>query len=140
MTLLFQIISTAFMVASAYFWIRGNLWMSLETILQLSATKWGSNIDLAQSLISQRCDSVIAFTFLLIGFLIQIWSSYIPDKPCPFIKSWFYGIVFFLSLWFVIFTIGNCIARTMEKVELEKIKIIREQKESAKSQIPSSEK
>jgi hypothetical protein len=113
--------------------------MSLETILQLSATKWGSNIDLTQNLISQRCDSVVAFAFLFIGFLIQIWSSYIPDKPCPFIKSWLYGIVLFLSLCFVAFTIGNCIARTMEKIELEKIKIMCEQKES-KNKPPSDKK
>lgn len=121
MILLCQIVSTAFMLVSAYFWIRGNLWMTSQTAKDMSTTKYGGNPIQARYLVSQQCDSVIAFLGLVIGFLIQVWSFYMPNKQIPLIRFWLYGLVIFSISVIVLYLIGNWISRSMEKKKMKGI-------------------
>ncbi len=115
MALLIQIISTALMLTSAYFWIRGGLWMSFATMQQLAAPQWDSNPAVVRSLISQRCDSSVTFALLVFGQALTIWAYYAPSKPLPFVKSWLAGTLIFLSTCLAAYTIGNYTSRTLER-------------------------
>ena len=112
-----QVVSTALMLTSSYFWIRGNLWMSLETMKQIGATAWDSNPAVVRNLISQRADSTVAFAFLVLGLLLSVWLPCISDRLLPSVrKTWLLGTVILVLAGFVFYLTGNCVSRTMEHV------------------------
>jgi hypothetical protein len=55
-----------------------GLLMPDTKIDEVSATKWGSNSSLKESLIQNKQDASIGYIFIFSGFLLQLISVFIP--------------------------------------------------------------
>ncbi len=98
---------SAFPIAAAlvasYFWIRLDVWRSDNTIRQLSGENKTAEIDL----ISRRIDSRMALFLIVLAAIVQAF----------WVKS-----VLPLGILLTLAPVGNFIARTVEKIQLEGFK------------------
>jgi len=60
---------------ASWFLLICNLGLDVKTIAELSATKWGYNLNVARTLAKQNADSWIGFALLLIAFCFQLANS-----------------------------------------------------------------
>jgi hypothetical protein len=100
----------AAVLAGSYFWIRLDIWRTNETIDELCNSGSSSNESLKRDLISRRVDSRAAIALLLVAAVVQALSLWSMN-----------GMFIFMFMLLELIPLVNYIARSVEKVQLEKI-------------------
>ncbi len=75
-----QITALCLTLGSAFFLIKGVLFMPTKDIAQISSTYWNYNSNLVKNMTGSRADTIVGFFILLISFLFQMINSLWPMR------------------------------------------------------------
>ncbi len=94
---------------ASWFLLVGNLGLGVKTIAELSATKWGYNLDAAKTLAKQNADSWMGFALLLIAFCLQLANSLWEMGWDDFAVNW-KGVALALGVGLISFFVCRAIS------------------------------
>ena len=111
-----QITALLLVLLSSLLLIKGKITLSVESLAELSKSKWGYNLDVAKSLTQERADTIVGFIILLFSLFLQVanmlwpmrWSDFATNKK---------GIILAL----VTFAIISCIAYVSSNILQQKL-------------------
>ncbi len=99
--------SKGLIFGASYFWIRGPLWRSKRTVSTLAS---GSGDDVIRTFTGEKGDSVVAFTLLALGMLL--------DGLVTLLENWdelnkFIVVIIMFVTGILIYFVGNCWSRSI---------------------------
>ena len=114
---IFQLLSIIFLAAGSYIWIRVPWWIDDNGISKISS---GDKESIARNLISQKCDSKVAFFLIGLGTFSELMFIVLSDFDVGHIFSGLLKFVAFFLIGFLLYFIGNKYSRGMEKLIFKK--------------------
>lgn len=114
------IIGLCLALAGSFLLAKSIITKDIATIQKEIGTYWNHNIFLLKGAIFQRYESFIGGLFLVVGFLLQLSSYFLPKSENNYMNLFSPGIinyVFLILFSIVLIWLGNIIAR---KISLEK--------------------
>ena len=79
-----QVTALLLVLLSSLLLIKGKITLSVESLAELSKSKWGYNLDVAKSLTQERADTIVGFVILLFSLFLQVANMLWPMRWADF--------------------------------------------------------